>query len=62
MPHSLPAAGRPGGLTVGGGRFGGTLVPFGTPAYEAGIEDGDVIRSIDGQPASLEAWNRLRQR
>jgi len=52
----------PGGLTVGGGRFGGTLVPFGTPAYEAGIEDGDVIRSIDGQPASLEAWNRLRQK
>ena len=26
----------------------GSLVPFGTPAFEAGLEEGDVITSIDG--------------
>ena len=50
------------GLTVGGTGRGGALVPFGTPAYDAGLERGDVIRTIDGQPATLQAWNALRQR
>jgi predicted metalloprotease with PDZ domain len=48
------------GLTVGG-RIGG-LVPFGTPAYEAGLEQGDLIRTIDGRPATLDAWDALRRR
>ena len=52
-----------GGVLVGSsGRRGGALVPFGTPAYDAGIEEGDVIRTIDGQPATVELWNNLRQR
>jgi len=52
-----------GGLRIGRGlasREG--LVPFGTPAYEAGIDTGDLITSIDGQPASLAAWIGLTRR
>ena len=43
-----------GGLTVGGraGGRGGGLVNFGTPAYEAGLDSGDVIVSIDGAPTT----------
>jgi len=49
------------GLLVGG-RFGSGLVPFGTPAYEAGLDSGDLLRSIDGRPATLEAWLALADR
>lgn len=45
------------GLAVGisgGGRP--SLVPFNTPLYEAGIDYGDNIRSIDGQPATSAVW------
>jgi predicted metalloprotease with PDZ domain len=45
------------GLTIGGG-----IVPFGSPAFDAGLERGDVIKTIDGQPATLEGWDALRQR
>ena len=37
-------------------------VPFGTPAYEAGLDEGDAITSIDGQPATRTGWNAIRQR
>jgi len=37
----------------------GELTSFGTPAYAAGVERDDLIKSIDGRPASLEAWNSL---
>jgi predicted metalloprotease with PDZ domain len=51
------------GLLVGGrdGRGEGrpSLVPFGTPLYEAGIEGGNMIKSIDGQPATMAAWNAI---
>jgi predicted metalloprotease with PDZ domain len=50
------------GLTVGGGGRGGGLVAFGTPAYDAGLEQGDLIRTIDGQPATMDLWNGLRQK
>ena len=52
-----------GGLIVGGasGR-GGALVPFGTPAYDAGLDAGDVILSIDNGPATTAAWNALAQK
>ena len=43
-------------------RAGDDLVPFGTPAYDAGLEEGDLIRSIDGQAATADAWNGLRRR
>lgn len=53
-----------GGLEVGtGGRGGGTQpVPFNTPLYKAGVDEGDVIVSIDGQPATMAAWAALSQR
>jgi len=54
------------GLTVGGGggRGGGRggLVNFGTPAYQAGLDSGDVIVSIDGAPATMAGWSGLSQK
>lgn len=47
----------PEGLLVTGG-----LVPFGTPGYTAGLERDDAIQTIDGRPATLEAWNALLAR
>jgi predicted metalloprotease with PDZ domain len=43
-----------GGLVVRG------LVPFATPAHAAGIDAGDVITAIDGEPATTAAWSGLR--
>jgi predicted metalloprotease with PDZ domain len=57
-----------GGLIVasgGGGRGGApgaTLVPFGTPIYDAGVEGGDVITMIDGAPATMTGWTALSAR
>jgi predicted metalloprotease with PDZ domain len=45
-----------GGVTIIG------LAPFGTPAYEAGLDTGDVVTTIGGEPATAAAWNGLRQR
>jgi predicted metalloprotease with PDZ domain len=56
------AAAGGGGLVVGRGRGAATLVPFGTPLYEAGVDFDDVIKPIDGQPATQAAWNALSQR
>jgi predicted metalloprotease with PDZ domain len=53
-PNQLQAGS--GGLAVNG------LSPFATPIYDAGIDLGDVIVSIDGQPATIAAWNALAQR
>lgn len=49
----------PRGLLVGGPR--GTLVPFGTPAYAAGLDSGDHIVAIDGRPATRAVWDTLRR-
>jgi hypothetical protein len=43
---------------VGIGRGGGSLVPFGTLAYDAGLEQGDLIRTIDGGRDG-RLWNSL---
>jgi predicted metalloprotease with PDZ domain len=52
-----------GGLMVGVGNQGNEVpVPFGTPAYDAGLDAGDVIATIDDQPATMTAWNALRQK
>jgi predicted metalloprotease with PDZ domain len=53
-----------GGLLIGSGRFGGRagLVPFGTPAYAAGLDSGDRIVAIDGQPATQARWAALSSR
>jgi predicted metalloprotease with PDZ domain len=37
-------------------------VPFDTPLYDAGIDSGDTIKSIDGQPATLAIWNAIGNR
>jgi predicted metalloprotease with PDZ domain len=47
------------GLLVGGTT--GALVPFNTPAYAAGLDAGDHIVSIDGQPATRAGWEALRR-
>jgi predicted metalloprotease with PDZ domain len=50
-----------GGLRVGGSLFGGrpAVVPYGTPAYEAGLDLGDRIVAIDDQPATMARWSGL---
>ncbi len=53
----VPVAPVDGGLAVGHGRGGRTLVPFGTPLYDAGVDLDDVITQIDGQPATQAAWS-----
>ena len=56
----------PDGLAVGvggGGRGGGggrtSQVPFNTPIYDAGIDSGDIIKTIDGQPATMATWTAI---
>ena len=58
----VPVSSVAGGLAVGHGRGGRTLVPFGTPLYDAGIDLDDVITQIDGQPATPLAWTAIAQR
>lgn len=43
---------------------GNTINPiaFGTPAYDAGLEYGDIITSIDGQTATVDAFAALSQK
>jgi len=56
----------PNGLAIGGAGGRGNMrpspVPFNTPLYEAGIDAGDTIKTIDGQPATLAAWNAIASR
>jgi predicted metalloprotease with PDZ domain len=58
----------PEGLLVGasGGRGGGrgrpAPVPFNTPLYDAGIDSGDVITTIDGRPATTAGWTAIAQK
>jgi predicted metalloprotease with PDZ domain len=57
----------PDGLLVGmgGGSRGGGAglpVPFNTPLYAAGVDEGDLIATIDGQPATLAAWAGISQK
>jgi predicted metalloprotease with PDZ domain len=52
-----------GGLEVGVGRPGATsLVPFGTPLYDAGVDAGDLIVRIDGRPATMALWTSIAGR
>ena len=52
-----------GGLLVGmgSGRGGGikTPVAFNAPLYKAGVDFGDTITTIDGQPATMDSWAAL---
>jgi len=53
---NFPTQQASGGVLVSG------LVPFGTPAYDAGLDLGDVILTIGGEPATTASWNALRQK
>ena len=52
-----------GGLTVNPPQ-GNNVNPiaFGTPAYEAGLEYGDVITTIDGQPATVDTFAAMSRK
>jgi predicted metalloprotease with PDZ domain len=60
-----PDAGWAGSLDLrpdAGGLRVTALVPFDTPAYDAGLDLDDMIATIDGQPATTAAWAALQQR
>jgi predicted metalloprotease with PDZ domain len=48
-----------GGLRLGSGHptRGEWLAPFGSPLYAAGLDAGDRLVTIDGEPATLARWN-----
>ena len=62
---NVPVQTVSGGLLVGmaGGRGGGpvTKVPlaFNAPLYKADVDFGDIIQTIDGQPATMDSWSAL---
>ena len=63
---NVPVSEAPNGLAVGvgapfvaGGPPRPLSVPFNTPLYEAGIDIGDTIKTIDGQPATSAAWQAI---
>jgi predicted metalloprotease with PDZ domain len=39
-----------------------SLVPFGSPAYDTGLDLGDVITNIDGEPATQQSWAAVSSR
>jgi predicted metalloprotease with PDZ domain len=47
---------------TGGGVSVTGLAPFGTPVYDAGLDLGDVIVTIDEKPATLAAWTAITTR
>ena len=52
------------GLLVGMGGRGGAVgakmpIAFNAPLYKAGVDFGDVITTIDGQPATMDSWAAL---
>lgn len=54
----------PGGLLVGmplgrDGQATKTPLPFNSPIYKAGVDFGDTITTIDGQPATMDSWAAL---
>jgi len=65
---NVPVSQTANGLTVGlmGQSRGGPArlfpVPFNTPLYDAGIDSGDTVKSVDGQPATLALWNDIAKK
>jgi predicted metalloprotease with PDZ domain len=65
---NVPVSEAPDGLAVGvatppgGGLSRPFTVPFNTPLYDAGIDSGDTIKTIDGQPATPAAWRAIANR
>ena len=60
---NVPVQTVSGGLLVGmsGRGGGGTKMPvaFDSPIYKADVDFGDIITSIDGQPATMDSWAAL---
>jgi predicted metalloprotease with PDZ domain len=57
-----PGAAWSGVAVDGSGRVGALqgLVAWGAPAFDAGLEHGDVIVSVDGTPFAADAWRRRK--
>ncbi|MCC7008118.1 MAG: M61 family metallopeptidase [Acidobacteria bacterium] len=59
----VPVSESAGGLLVGVAGFGNrALTAVGSPLYDAGIDGGDVVTAIDGQPATRAAWEAIGRR
>jgi len=61
---NVPVSETPNGLAIGIGQNAvgqarPSPIPFNTPLYDAGIDSGDTIKTIDGQPATLALWNAI---
>ena len=55
---TVAVTGTPNGLTFTlNGRS--APLPFNTPLYDAGIDSGDTIKTIDGQPATEAVWSSI---
>ena len=37
-------------------------MPFDTPIYDAGVDERDIITTIDGAPATVEAWEAIAKK
>jgi predicted metalloprotease with PDZ domain len=64
---NVPVSETPNGLAIGIGQNAvgqarPSPIPFNTPLYDAGIDSGDTIKTIDGQPATLALWNAIGNR
>jgi predicted metalloprotease with PDZ domain len=59
-----PGAAWSGAAIDSGGKVSGpqqqALVPWGSPAFEAGLEAGDVVVAVNGQPFSADALENAR--
>jgi predicted metalloprotease with PDZ domain len=65
LKRRSPGAGWVGTLQMreaAGGLLVSSLAPLATPVYAAGLDQGDTITTIGGQPATAAAWAALRQR
>lgn len=59
----VPVSESAGGLAIGVERFGErSLTAFNTPLYEAGVDSGDLILSIDRRPATRALWDDIAAR
>ena len=62
---NVPVQTVSGGLLIGmvGGRGGAPVtkvpLPFNSPLYKADVDFGDIIQTIDGQPATMDNWAAL---
>lgn len=59
----VSVVGGPEGVSIGNDGTGSrSLVPFDTPLYAAGLDEGDLVISIDGRSATTAAWSDIARR